>query len=132
MLIDLAFLTGPGKDQISKRANEGGAEVDFYKGFSKMDWKGGEKFFPKFFGTFENEDGFYMIMEDLMAGKGAHCCVLDVKMGTQTYAPDAAPEKVDRFPRTSPSRPSAHIALVRLRIRARTTPRRRRRCWGSA
>jgi hypothetical protein len=74
--------------------NEGGAEVDFYKGFSKVDWKGGEKYFPKFFGTFTNEDGFYMIMEDLMAGMGEHCCVLDVKMGTKTYGPDAAPDKV--------------------------------------
>jgi len=89
-----AIIPGPGKDQISKRVNEGGAEVDFYKGFSKMDWKGGEKFFPKFFGTFTNEDGYYMIMEDLMAGKGEHCCVLDVKMGTRTYGPDATPDKV--------------------------------------
>jgi len=89
-----AIIAGPGKDQISKRVNEGGAEVEFYKGFSKVDWKGGEKFFPKFFGTFENEDGYYMILEDLMAGKGDHCCVLDIKMGTQTYAPDAKPDKI--------------------------------------
>lgn len=60
---------GPGENQISKRSNEDGAEVDFYLGFSKVNWKGGEKFFPKFFGTFTNEDGFYMTMEDLMAGK---------------------------------------------------------------
>jgi len=89
-----AIIPGPGKDQISKRSNEGGAEVEFYKTFSKMDWKGGEKFFPKFHGTFQNEDGFYMIMEDLMAGKGEHCCVLDVKMGTKTYGPDADADKV--------------------------------------
>lgn len=27
------------------------------------------RFFPKFFGTFENEDGFYMTLENLMWGK---------------------------------------------------------------
>jgi len=89
-----AIIVGPGKDQISKRLNEGADELEFYKGFAKMDWKGGERFFPKYFGTFENEDGLYMTLENLMAGLGDNTCVMDVKMGTQTYAPNAPAEKI--------------------------------------
>jgi len=88
-----AIIVGPGAGQISKLINEGAGEVLFYQKFKDTNWKGGEKFFPKFFGEFTNEDGHYMIMENLMDGIDK-CCVLDVKMGVKTYAPDAAPEKI--------------------------------------
>lgn len=51
-----------------KRVNEGAGEEEFYKNFKNVDWKGGEKFFPEFFGFEDNEDGHYMVMENLLYG----------------------------------------------------------------
>lgn len=63
-----AIVLGPGPGQISKRLNEGADELEFYRTFAKQDWKGGEQYFPKYFGTFEDDGATYMTMENLLEG----------------------------------------------------------------
>jgi len=47
---------------------------------------------PKFFGTEMIDTGNFIVMEDLTFGK-TKCCMLDIKMGTQTFGPDAKEQK---------------------------------------
>jgi len=81
--------TSDGK--LKKRVNRA-PEVNFYKSLKDRNLGDGIKFIPTFYGVEEIDGASWIVIEDLTFNK-AKPCILDIKMGTQSFGEDAKEEK---------------------------------------
>ena len=85
-----AFKTGPA-GTIQKRADP--MEVSFYEAaFNDGTWP--TRFLPGFYGASEGSDGSQMVTLQNLSHEFKRPCVLDLKMGKQTFLPGATAESV--------------------------------------
>lgn len=78
--------------QPGKKKSRGELEADFYKEVTEGN-KPLKPFIPKYFGLEQVDGSMYLNLENLLYGiKDA--CILDLKMGQQTFDETASPEKI--------------------------------------
>eukprot|EP01123_Difflugia_compressa_P016173 TRINITY_DN975_c0_g1_i1.p1 TRINITY_DN975_c0_g1~~TRINITY_DN975_c0_g1_i1.p1 ORF type:complete len:250 (-),score=61.57 TRINITY_DN975_c0_g1_i1:81-830(-) len=79
--------------KLKKRVNNP-PEVNFYESLSKKNLGDGINFIPKFYGSEQTDGSTWIVIEDLTFQKQKPC-ILDIKMGTQSFGEDAKAEKKD-------------------------------------
>jgi len=79
--------------KIKKRVNRL-PEVNFYKTHKELPLGDGFSFIPAFYGVEEINNENWIVIEDLTFQK-AKPCILDIKMGTQSFGEDAPESKKD-------------------------------------
>jgi len=77
--------------KLKKKVNRA-PEADFYKSLQDYNLGEGLKFVPTFYGVEQIDGGTWIVIEDLTFGKQKPC-ILDIKMGTQSFGEDASAEK---------------------------------------
>eukprot|EP01126_Amoeba_proteus_P013784 TRINITY_DN1590_c0_g1_i17.p1 TRINITY_DN1590_c0_g1~~TRINITY_DN1590_c0_g1_i17.p1 ORF type:complete len:868 (-),score=278.55 TRINITY_DN1590_c0_g1_i17:163-2766(-) len=91
------IILGPEPGKLMKKISGSmKAELDFYLSLEKRNLSESFEFMPLFFGSTSLDGELYIIMEDLTYGK-LKPCVIDMKIGKQTWAPDAPVEKREKM-----------------------------------
>uniref|UniRef100_A0A6B2LFF6 Kinase n=1 Tax=Arcella intermedia TaxID=1963864 RepID=A0A6B2LFF6_9EUKA len=77
--------------KLKKRVNRP-PEAQFYLSLKDRNLGDGHKFIPGFHGVEEIDGASWIVIDDLTHGK-AKPCILDIKMGLQSFGEDAKPDK---------------------------------------
>eukprot|EP01134_Creolimax_fragrantissima_P003535 CFRG3535T1 len=113
---DKLYKPTQGASSLSGTATEsrGLIEANFYK--TMFDDKHPmHKFMPKFYGQERDGNIDYLVLENALNGYDKPC-VLDLKMGTQTYSEDATPEKIAREEKKYPPQRTLGFRFVGMKV----------------
>jgi len=100
--------------QPGKGKSRGELEADFYKQVTDEDMPL-RKLIPAYYGVEEIDGSSYLVMENLTHGL-KEPCVLDLKMGQQTYDETATPAKIEREKKKYPPQEAIGFRIVGMRV----------------
>lgn len=105
--------------QHGREKNRGELEANFYK-YVFTEHHPLERFVPKYYGIETIGDVHYVVMENLLHHMKAPC-MLDLKMGQQTYDEDASPSKIEREKKKYPPQEVIGFRIVGMKVHRSAT-----------
>ena len=105
--------------QHGREKNRGELEANFYQ-YVFAQHHPLERFVPKYYGIETMGDVHYVVMENLLHHMKSPC-MLDLKMGQQTYDEDASPSKIEREKKKYPPQEVIGFRIVGMKVHRSAT-----------